>query len=88
MPIIEKNNKFYMSDNVQIMHQSKLPGEIAYHKHYHDFVELVYTLKGKCVHNVDGTDYSVKHGDLIFINYGKSHSILGSGSVEIGRAHV
>lgn len=81
MPVIEKDNKFYMSDYVTIVHNDKDAGDISYHEHYHDFVELVYTLRGKCIHTVNGVDYSVKRGDLILINYNQSHSISGRGEI-------
>ena len=77
MSIIEKGNKFYMSDYVTIDHNERDAGQASYHEHYHDFVELVYTLKGKCIHRINGTEYSVKKGDLLFINYNQSHSITG-----------
>lgn len=77
MPIIEKDNKFYMSDYVTIDHNERDAGQASYHEHYHDFVELVYTLKGKCIHRINGVEYSVKKGDLLFINYNQSHSIVG-----------
>ncbi len=79
MPVIEKDNKFYMSDYVTIEHNERDAGNVSYHEHYHDFVELVYTLRGRCIHKVNGVEYSVKRGDMLFINYNQSHSITGIG---------
>ena len=42
--------------------------------HMHDFVEVVYVVKGKAVQTVDGKDYHVSRGDLIIINYNQTHS--------------
>jgi len=79
MPVIEKDNKYYMSDFVTIMHHDDTDTDASYHEHYHDFVELVYTLKGRCIHRVNGVDYPVKRGDMVLINYNQSHSIHGTG---------
>ncbi len=82
MSVIEKDNKFYMSDFVTIMHHERNGADDGNYKHYHDFVELVYTIGGKCVHRIDDVDYSVKGGDMIFINYNQSHTILGGADTE------
>lgn len=79
MPVIEKDNKFYMSDYFTIEHNERDAGNVSYHEHYHDFVELVYTLRGRCIHKINGVEYSVKRGDMLFINYNQSHSINGIG---------
>ena len=42
--------------------------------HVHDFIELVYFTHGRSRQNVDDRIYDVKHGDMIFINYGSTHS--------------
>ncbi len=44
--------------------------------HTHDFVEITYIKKGKCVHMVDDKAYPVKRGDMLVINYGQKHSII------------
>ena len=43
-------------------------------EHTHDFIEIIYILSGKCTQTLNGTDYNVKHGDMLFINYGSTHS--------------
>lgn len=43
--------------------------------HKHDFIELVYIMGGGGVHTIDGREYPVSHGSLLFIDYGQSHSI-------------
>ena len=42
--------------------------------HTHDFIEIVYILSGSLIQNVDGTSYAMKHGDMLFLNYGCNHS--------------
>ena len=44
-------------------------------KHTHEFLEFVYILKGSGVHYIDGIKHTVEKGDLLFINYGQTHSI-------------
>lgn len=72
-------NKYFMSEEVfvlpQRMHQ---PIE----EHCHDFLELVYMYRGKCVHTVDDGEYPVSHGDMLVINYNQRHSVKGDSSVE------
>ncbi len=41
--------------------------------HLHDFLELVYIADGSGVHGVDGVEYQVKRGALLFINYQQTH---------------
>ncbi|MCQ2742048.1 MAG: AraC family transcriptional regulator [Bacilli bacterium] len=43
-------------------------------KHTHDFIEIVYVNSGKMVQNVNGKEFSVKKGDLLFINFNSIHS--------------
>ena len=42
--------------------------------HVHDFIEIVYITHGNCRQEIDGILYEAKHGDMIFINYGSTHS--------------
>lgn len=42
--------------------------------HDHDFVEIVYIIEGAGRHSINGEEFTVKAGDLLFINYGCTHS--------------
>lgn len=42
--------------------------------HLHDFIELVYIDAGEAIECVDDIPYRVKHGDMIFINCGSTHT--------------
>lgn len=42
--------------------------------HTHDFIELVYVISGQAAEVINNEEYLVKHGDMIFINYGGVHS--------------
>ena len=38
-------------------------------EHLHEFIEIVYVLSGDGVHGIDGVEYSVRRGSLLFMNY-------------------
>ncbi len=42
--------------------------------HKHDFLEITYIVSGDGVQYVDGNEYKVKKGDMIFINCTQTHS--------------
>ena len=44
--------------------------------HVHDFIEIVYILDGNADQTVNGETYRVRRGDLLFINYGSTHSFV------------
>lgn len=82
MPIIEKNNTFYMSENARIRHDILESDAAPYHEHSHDFVEFVYMLSGRCTHTVDGVAYPMKRGDLLIVNYNQRHNRSGGEAAE------
>lgn len=43
------------------------------HLHAHDFIEIAYVASGEGIHMIEETEYSVKKGDLFFINYNVPH---------------
>lgn len=43
-------------------------------EHLHEFIEMVYIFGGSGIHRIDGVDYKVSRGDLLFINYRQVHS--------------
>jgi AraC-like DNA-binding protein/mannose-6-phosphate isomerase-like protein (cupin superfamily) len=47
-------------------------------EHRHDFIEIIYVLSGTATEKVDDKVYEVKHGDMLFINYGCVHSFESS----------
>lgn len=50
--------------------------------HAHDFIELMYVYEGKTIHSVGGEEYALAKGDLLFINYGNTHSFDSVGNME------
>ncbi len=68
-------DKFYIDSSFELHRSVK---NTEYKKHTHDFAELVYTYSGKGIHTVDGRDFPVSRGSLLFINYGSEHSFKSS----------
>ncbi len=62
------------NDRGVVIQKEKRYGTRKESEHTHDFIELVYTLKGNCTHYINGKPYVVGRGDLLFINYGEIHS--------------
>ena len=50
-------------------------------EHLHEFVELVYILSGTGIHCIDGVEYPVSRGSLLFINYRQVHSFRTDGEM-------
>lgn len=44
--------------------------------HTHEFIEIVYILSGKMIHLINGQEYHVKQGDILFMNCGCTHEFL------------
>lgn len=45
-------------------------------EHTHGFIEIVYILSGEGRHFIDGKEYAVSRGSVLFINYGQVHSFF------------
>lgn len=52
-------------------------------EHLHEFVEIVYVLNGDGVHGIDGVEYSVRRGSLLFMNYKQIHYFKTSSEMEV-----
>jgi len=52
-------------------------------EHLHEFVEIVYILGGEGIHGIDGVEYSVRRGSLLFINYKQTHYFKTDSEMEI-----
>jgi len=72
MALTHEQDTYFMDDPIVIRYQDETEPTP---EHKHHFVEIVYMLGGKCVHTIDGVEYPVRHGDLLFINYKQTHSI-------------
>ena len=73
MSIIKKNTSEFDLDSGFYVNFVNLKSVEA--EHTHNFIEIVYTLGGRGIHNIDGCDYSVKSGDVLVINYHCKHTV-------------
>lgn len=72
--------KIYTTD--EFMNQSKrfyigkCNAKTAEPIHTHDFIELVYILSGEVTHEIDGRQYPLRRGDILFMNLGCTHAFF------------
>lgn len=52
-------------------------------EHTHEFLEIVYVMKGRGRHYINGSGNDFKKGDIFFINFGQSHSFNSSETMDI-----
>ncbi len=81
MSLFTSNNKYFISGLVSVM-VARNPQGVSEPKHEHDFIEIVYMLKGECIHVIDGKEHTASHGDMLIINYNQTHSIKGDSPVK------
>lgn len=58
-------------ENINIIYMDK---NLQCDIHTHEFAELVFIAAGRCEHYIDGAVYNTEAGDLLFVNYGQTHS--------------
>ena len=74
MPTFLQNRTYYLSESVAV---AKIKLRENTPPHRHDFIEIVYMLRGRCTHTIDGASYPVSRGHMLIVNYGQTHSITG-----------
>ena len=79
MSIQYTNGKFHIDGLVSVDWNRAVKG---FETHTHDFIELVYVLKGRCLHTVDGIDYPMTRGEMLLINYNSTHSFVCESEIE------
>ena len=67
-------NGMNMSIHCGKYHRPKEPINRSPDIHYHDYCELVFGISGVCHCNIGTKKYSVKNGDMIFINSHEPHA--------------
>lgn len=71
MPPKRERNKYYIDEGIYIgKYETAVPTLV----HTHDFLEITYIFKGRCLHHIDGVTYPVGAGEALFINYGSTHA--------------
>ena len=68
----QKTSKYILKHNYFI---HRFSARFDCPEHTHDYVEIVYNFNGKALHYVDGKPYLLGRGDLLFINFGSTHSV-------------
>lgn len=71
MAIFLRNDKYLTDQGCYIMKSTR---GINTSSHTHDFLEIVYAFSGNSLHVVDGIQYNVSTGDLLFVDIGCTHS--------------
>lgn len=69
-----------ISDEGRIKVEKVVTSE-TYAVHRHEFLELVYILAGSGIQVIDDREYPVSHGNLLFIDYGQTHSWISKRSM-------
>ena len=75
MFIYEKEALIDETENVTLQSDRSGRGCV---EHKHTFFEFVYIQKGTSRQYIDGVEYNVRHGDLLFINRNQTHSYTPS----------
>lgn len=60
-----------LKENISLIH---MRGDTSCEEHVHEFVELIFITEGVCEHWINGKQYPAEKGDLLFVNYGQTHS--------------
>lgn len=66
----------YFRENEQFYIHLQTGGN--YQIHTHDFIEIVYIIKGSAMHRIGNSEYLAKRGTLLFVNCGQTHSFSSS----------
>jgi len=64
------------SENINIIYVKR---DLGCQLHIHEFVELIFIVSGEGEHTIDGVCYKAEPGDLLFVNYGQTHSFQAKG---------
>ena len=70
--VLKKENFFKDGENVHIQKSSNHPDYIGI-VHSHEYIEVIYVLSGRAIHEIDGKKYNVKRGDLFIVNINTPH---------------
>ncbi len=70
--------KKFVFDEGQIISVQFGNGINGIDEHTHEFLEFIYILEGSGCHVIDGMAYEVNCGDLLFVNFGQTHSFKKS----------
>ena len=69
-----KTKDFMKHSKTLHVFKSKTAGHES--EHTHQFIEIVYVASGSATHTINGSSYTLNHGDIVFMNYGCTHSFV------------
>ena len=72
MRIYEKNSHFVNQEGVLI---KKYISNITTHRHSHDFIEIVYVLRGSGIHEINDVTYTILPGCFYVVDSGEIHNL-------------
>lgn len=72
MRIYEKNTHFVNQEGILI---KKYISNITTHRHSHDFIEIVYVLRGSGTHEIDDVTYTILPGCFYVVDSGEIHNL-------------
>lgn len=73
--MLEYQSKRYMGNEFPFWIQHQVhSGERYTHPHSHNFIELVYVVRGEAEHIFEGESYTLRAGDIFIINPGEVHT--------------
>ena len=83
---LKEIDTFQNGRDIHVQYMSDLEVPI----HTHDFFEFVYVIKGQIYNKIDGNEYLLTPGSLLFINYEQTHEIRAKEDYngEIGYVNV
>ncbi|MBR5542849.1 MAG: helix-turn-helix domain-containing protein [Oscillospiraceae bacterium] len=70
--VLRKEDFFRPNENMHIQKSDDFPDYIGI-PHKHEYIEVVYVVSGRAVHEIDGKKYNVKRGDLFIVNMNTTH---------------
>ena len=68
---VYKSSALMGNDTIGIVRSAQ---KVECAEHTHDYIEIVYVTKGHAIERVDGMDYEVSRGDMIFMTPNSIHS--------------
>ena len=79
MAVTFSGHTYFIDEQVCILHELTSRG---CETHTHDFVEIIYMLRGRCMQVINGVEYPAARGSMLLVNYHCTHSFWAEGPIE------
>lgn len=70
---LEKESYFKANENIFIHRSDNKNFDGVMHKH--NFIELIYVISGRAIHQIEGSSYMIKKGNTVMVDYGVAHAL-------------